>query len=85
MMIRVFVHGPGDLSSISGRHTKDSKMVFDAALLNTQHYKGKVEQSRKRIIAPPTLWCSSYRKGSLRLPLTTVTNFTLLSVKLTFS
>ena len=30
-------------------HTKDSKMVLDAALLNTQHYKvgikGKVEQS----------------------------------------
>ena len=30
-------------------HTKDSKMVFVAALLNTQHYKvrikGKVEQS----------------------------------------
>ena len=33
-------------------HTKDSKMVLDAALLNTQHYKvrikGKVEQSRER-------------------------------------
>ena len=32
-------------------HTKDSKMVLDASLLNTQHYKvrikGKVEQSRK--------------------------------------
>ena len=32
-------------------HTKDSKMVLDAALLNTQHYKvrikGKVEQSRE--------------------------------------
>ena len=32
-------------------HTKDSKMVHDDALLNTQHYKvqikGKVEQSRK--------------------------------------
>ena len=30
-------------------HTKDSKMVLDAALLRTQHYKvkikGKVEQS----------------------------------------
>ena len=33
-------------------HTKDLKMVLDAALLNTQHYKvrikGKVEQSRER-------------------------------------
>ena len=32
-------------------HTKDSKNVIDAALLNTQHYKvrikGKVEQSRE--------------------------------------
>ena len=33
-------------------HTKDSKMILDAALLNTQHYNvrimGKVEQSRER-------------------------------------
>ena len=33
-------------------HTKDSKMVLDASLLNTQQYKvrikGKVEQSRER-------------------------------------
>ena len=32
-------------------HTENSKMVLDAALLNTQHYmvkiKGKVEQSRE--------------------------------------
>ena len=32
-------------------HTKDSKMVLDVTLLNTQHYKvrikGKVEQSRE--------------------------------------
>ena len=37
------------------RHTKDLKMVFDTALLNTQQYKarinGKVEQSRERISA----------------------------------
>ena len=33
-------------------HTKDSKMVLDASLFKTQHYKigikGKVEQSRKK-------------------------------------
>ena len=33
-------------------HTKDSKMVLDAALVNTQYYKvcikGKVEQSWER-------------------------------------
>ena len=36
---------------------KDSKIVLDAALLNTQHYKlqikGKMEQSRKRNSALP--------------------------------
>ena len=38
-------------------HTKDSKMVLDAALVNTQHYKvrikGKVEQSSERSSALP--------------------------------
>ena len=52
-MIRVFANGPGDLGSISGRVIpKTQKMVLDATLLNTQHYKvkikGKVEQSRER-------------------------------------
>ena len=52
-MGRVFTIGPGDRGSIPGRVIpKTQKMVFDAALLNTQHYKarikGKVEQSRER-------------------------------------
>ena len=52
-MIRVFANGPVDWGSIPGRVIpKTQKMVFDAALLYTQHYKvrikGKVEQSRKR-------------------------------------
>ena len=38
-------------------HTKDSKIVLDATLLNTQQFKirikGKVEQSRERISAFP--------------------------------
>ena len=38
-------------------HTKDSKMVLDATLLNTQYYKesikGKVEQSKKWSSALP--------------------------------
>ena len=43
----------GDLGSIAGRViAKTQKMVLDASLLNTQHYKvrikGKVEQSRER-------------------------------------
>ena len=69
-MVRVFANGPGDLGSISrSSHTKDSKMVLDASLLNTQHYKvrimGKVKNPGKGVAPSPTLWCSSYRKGSL--------------------
>ena len=48
-------------------------MVLDASLLNTQHYKvrikGKVEPSREGVAPSPTSWCSSYRKGSLRVTL----------------
>ena len=51
-MSRVFATGPGDRGSISGRViSKTQKMVLDAALLNTRHYKvrikAKVEQSRE--------------------------------------
>ena len=52
-MSRVFANGLGDQTLIPGRAIpKTQKMVFDAALLSTQHYKvrikGKVEQSRER-------------------------------------
>ena len=52
-MVRVFANGSGNLGSITGRIIpKTQKMVLDASLLNTQHYKievkGKVEQSRER-------------------------------------
>ena len=51
-MVRVFTNGLGDLGSIPGEvKPKTQKMVFDAFLLNTQHYKvrikGKVKQSRE--------------------------------------
>ena len=57
-MARVFANGAGDLGSIPGRLIpKTQKMVIDATLLNTQHYKvrikGKVEQSRERSSALP--------------------------------
>ena len=57
-MIRVFGNGPEDLGSIAGRVIpKTQKMVLDATLLHTQHYKvkikGKVEQSRERSGALP--------------------------------
>ena len=52
---------------------KTQKMVLDASLFNTQHYKvqikGKVEQSREGVAPSSTPWCSSYRKGSLRVTL----------------
>ena len=72
--VRVFANDPGDLGSIPGRVIpKTQKMVLDASLLSTQHYKvqikGKVEQSRKGVAPSPTHWCSSYRKGSLRVTL----------------
>ena len=52
-MSRVFAYGPGDGGSIPGRVIpKSQKMVLDATLFNTQHYKvrikGKMEQSRER-------------------------------------
>ena len=57
-MSRVFANGPGDRGSVSGQVIpKTQKMVLEAALLNTQHYKvqvkGKVEQSKERISALP--------------------------------
>ena len=72
--VRVFANGPGNLGSIPGRVIpKTQKMVLDASLLNTQHYKvrikGKVEQSREGVAPSPTHRCSSYQKGSLRVTL----------------
>ena len=57
-MVRVFANGPGDLGAIPGRIIpKTLKMVLDASLLNTQHYKvrieGKVEKSWERNSALP--------------------------------
>ena len=51
-MSTVFANGPEDLVSIPDRVIpKTQRMVLDAALLNTQHYKarikGKMEQSRE--------------------------------------
>ena len=54
----MFAKGPGDLGSVPGLVIpKTQKMVLDASLFNTQHYKvqikGKVEQSWERSSAPP--------------------------------
>ena len=52
-MGRVFSHNPGDRDSIPGRVIpKTQKVIFEAILLNTQHYKlwikGKVDQSNEK-------------------------------------
>ena len=58
LMVRVFANGLGDLGSIPGQvMPKTQKMVLDASVLNTQHYKvwikGKVGQSLERSRAIP--------------------------------
>ena len=71
-MVRVFANSPGDLGSIPGRVIpKTQKMVLDATLLNTQHYKvrikDKVEQSRERGSALPLhLGVVAIEKGAFR-------------------
>ena len=58
IMVRVFANGLGDVGSIPGQVIpKTQKMVLDASLLNTQHYKvrikDKVGQSCERSSALP--------------------------------
>ena len=55
------------------------KMLLDASLLNTQHYKvrikGKVEQTRERSTAPQHLGVVAIEKGAFGSPSTKVANF----------
>ena len=83
--VRVFANGPGDLGSIPGRVIpKTQKMVLDASLLGTQHYKvrikGKVEQSRKGVAPSLHIGVVAIEKGAFGLPSTMVANFTLLYI-----
>ena len=73
MMVRVFTSGPGDRGSIPGQVIpKAQKMVLDASLLNTQHYKvwikGKVEQSREWNSTPLHLGIVTIEKGAFSRP-----------------
>ena len=44
LMSRIFANSPGDWVSIPGRVLpKTQKMVLDAALLNSQHYKVRIK------------------------------------------
>ena len=82
IMVRVFANGPG---SIPGRVIpKTLKMVLDASLLNTHHYKvrikGKVEKSWERCSALPyTPGVVAIEKGAFGSPSTMVANFILLT------
>ena len=72
----------GDQGSIPGRVIpKTQKMVLDAALLSTQHYKvrikGKVEQSREWSSTPLHLGVVAIEKGAFESPSTKVTNLWL--------
>ena len=84
-MVRVFAIGPGNLGSIPGRVIpKTLKMVLDASLLNTQHYKvrikGKVEKSSERRSAPIHLCVVAIEKGAYGSPSTMVANFTFIYI-----
>ena len=74
-------NGLGDWGSISGRVIqKTQKMVFDATLLNTQHYKAWDQGVHRAIQGKgyplPTPWCCSPWKGAFRLLSVIVANFT---------
>ena len=75
IMVRVFANGPGDLGSISrSSHTKDSKKWYlmpPCLTLSIIRYGLRVKWRNpgKGVAPSPTLWCSSYRKGSLRVTL----------------
>ena len=76
-MSRVFTNGLGDLGSIPGRVIlKTQKMVFDAALLNTQHYKIRVKQSNPGKGVAPSLQLGivAIKKGIFGSPSTKVAN-----------
>ena len=72
LMSRVFANGPGDEGSILGCVIpKTKKMILDATLLNTQHYKVWVKWSNSvnGVVPSPAYRCGSYWKGSLRITL----------------
>ena len=88
LMSREFTNDPGDRGSVPGQVIpKTQKMVLDAVLLSTQHYKvriiGKVKQSKEWSSILPSPRCSSYWKGSRGSPSTKVTYFTLHIYRLT--
>ena len=63
-------------------YQRHKKMILDAALLNTQHYKvwikGKVEQSRAWSSTHVYLGVEAIEKGAFESPSTKANNFTFI-------
>ena len=81
----MFANGQGDRGSIPSQVIpKTQKMVLDAALLNTQHYKvrikGKVEQFREMRSTHLHLGVVVIEKKAFGSPSTKVANFTYLYI-----
>ena len=84
-MNRVVANGPGDQGSIPGRVIpKIQKVVLDAVLFSTQHYKvrikGILEQSWEWSSARLHLGVVAIEKGAFRSPLTKVAEFTYMYI-----
>ena len=82
---RVFAIGPGDLlQSQVESYKRLKKMVLDATLLNTQHYKIRIKVKLSNPgngVAPsPTLGVVAIEKGAFGSPTTTVANNNLYEV-----
>ena len=80
----MFTNGLGDQGSILGWVIpKTQKMVLDATLLNTQHYKewikGKGVNPGKESRPPLHLGVVAIKKGVFRSPLTKVANLTFIT------
>ena len=78
-MSRAFTNGPGDRGSIPGRVIPmTQKMLLDATLLNTQHYKVRVKWSNPENGVAPSSNLSGVviGKGTFGSPSTKVANFT---------
>ena len=79
----MFANGPEDRGSIPGQVIpKTKKVLLDAALINTQHYKVRIKSSwgilGMTYHLPQQLSAVAIEKGASELPSTKVTNFTFI-------
>ena len=74
LAVRVFSNGPGDQRSIPGRvipKTQKWYLMPPCLTLSIRRYGSRVKWGNpgKGVAPSPTPWCSSYRKGNLRVTL----------------